>query len=578
MEQEHPPDEVCWVQPTDSLVFSVSPVGRSTSNNIRVDGNDDGNSLNSRDEGGDDEDHPLIGEYIWDDRGGHSDDVESSEAAESGNICDRLVDSEEHPLAQGSIPPRCEKGCEEGSGEAQIAETCENSRASQGQNHDGEIRPETPQGSPRGIEEYSNSSRELWDRDNDGDEWYNPHVPPGFGDLEWDAVNENEGWVNDDEGDFAPAWDQGRPVEFRSTDDEDGGIGTSNLSNEVIPADFQCQPHDLVSGINGGNSDADSNSSGSSSINSSTSSSSTSSNRSSSNGGVVEQTPRGRDDSFSRGVRHRTRLSLVRERRRLDRIPRSQRLSQVKGHPLGGMTLLELEERHLLDVGIGQMTRQMAKRRAGGIRQADADLLRRSARLLRRAQEEREARLFFEEKRENHRHGKSSRALQNSSTLGKKENSSGREGRRPASASREPRRVSATGFSLDSEDSSNWGGTSKYRPVSTGARARTGEGVPPVGLYSGGGARCSLKQRRPMSAKPALTCGSGWEPGKTKTRHRGDRENGFGDSRRTHRTHVRGVEETGAGGLQNMSDGSDLSDLSPHGIVEYTDEEEGPFK
>ncbi|CAM9419770.1 unnamed protein product, partial [Phaeothamnion confervicola] len=44
----------------------------------------------------------------------------------------------------------------------------------------------------------------------------------------------------------------------------------------------------------------------------------------------------------------RPRSGLRSERRRLDRAPRGERLRRKRGHPLGGMTLLELEERHLL--------------------------------------------------------------------------------------------------------------------------------------------------------------------------------------------------------------------------------------
>lgn len=331
-------------------------------------------------------------------------------------------------------------------------------------------------------------------------------------------------------------------------------------------------------------------------------------------------TSRGRDESpFSRVVRRRTRLSLDRERRRLDRVPRSQRLSQVKGHPLGGMTLLQLEERHLLDIGMGQMARRLEKRqgrRGRGVRQSNEDLLRRSARLLRRAQEERDARISFENARDlyHSRHASggeplSSRAPRNkTSGGGARPRSAGGEGTklrggRPASASRD--RSNSCRFVSSSLSSQSGRGGVRDRaytasdcisPSQMDSWDRALDDVPPVGLYSGGGTRCSLKQRRPMSAKPALTCGSGWEPGRARTRGRGcsrGRGGGNGNGRwdcfeggDPRGTPFRGGEWTAAGGggmggrgeEDEGSDYSDMSDLSAQGIVEYTDEEEGPFK
>ncbi|CAM9173841.1 unnamed protein product, partial [Chrysoparadoxa australica] len=54
--------------------------------------------------------------------------------------------------------------------------------------------------------------------------------------------------------------------------------------------------------------------------------------------------------------RVRERAGINRERRRLDRLSRRERLQRIRGHPLGGMTLLELENLGLLDVAIGEMT------------------------------------------------------------------------------------------------------------------------------------------------------------------------------------------------------------------------------
>lgn len=328
-----------------------------------------------------------------------------------------------------------------------------------------------------------------------------------------------------------------------------------------------------------------------------------------------------RDESpFSREVRRRTRRSLGRERRRLDRVPRSQRLSKVKGHPLGGMTLLQLEERHLLDIGIGQMARRLEKRqgrRGRGVRQSNEDLLRRSARLLRRAQEERDARISVENARDfyhSSRHSSGGESLPSRAPRNKtsgngvaRPRSAGGEGAkrrsgRPSSASRD--RSSSCRFVSSSPSlEPGRGGTRDRaytasdcsRPIQVDTWGRALDDVPPVGLYSGGGTRCSLKQRRPMSAKPALTCGSGWEPGRARTRGRGSSRGSGGGGNGNSRwdcfeggdrggASFRGGEWAAVGDVGGRgeddegSDYSDMSDLSAQGIVEYTDEEEGPFK
>lgn len=547
MEHEHPPEDVCWVQTADSLAFSVSPVGPSTGNNTRGDDGDDD---------GDDDDHPLMGEYICDNDdgggavGGNPDDDSKAPAPTPApeDLRYHLFDHDGYSAGRGSPPLPSERAYGDNSGDARVMEDSEKSPLScesmLGENRSELIGAETPQESPREIDEGSNNNHELVDTENE--------EPQQFPEPQWDEGDENEGWVDEAEQDlFAPAWDQGRPAEFHCLEGEAQHMRRSaSLYEERLPSP-QNQPNVATSGSEGGDSDRDTRSCG--------------------NYDSVRASRGDREESSSRVVRRRTRLSLERERRRLDRVPRSQRLSQVKGHPLGGMTLLELEERHLLDVALGQdVKRHLAQRRAGCARQADADLLRRSARLLRRAQKERDARYSFQDKREYHGHGASLYSCHGASGAGQQVGV-----RRPASASRDRCRAKSSSLSLESEESINWVRASKYGPARTDARGYTTEGVPPVGLYSGGGTKCSLKQRRPMSAKPALTCGSGWEPGRTRTRRRRRGQQEFEDTREAS---IRGVPTARARGLEDMSDGSEMSDLSPHGIVEYTDEEEGPFK
>ncbi|CAM9443660.1 unnamed protein product, partial [Hapterophycus canaliculatus] len=440
---------------------------------------------------------------------------------------------------------------------------------------------------------------------------------------------------DDDDGgigeDYAPAWDQGRPAESSGrnidADLEDvEQISRPNLSRgeESVAApriQDRRQVHEAIDCLRFESAQEED------------SSTSIRSGSSSSAGGenvhalADSRTAvrRGRQDSppFFGAVPRRTRRSVDRERRRLDRVPRSKRLSQVKGHPLGGMTLLELEERRLLDVGIGQMARQLAEHEVwksrngdGGVRQSNEDLLRRSARLLRRAQEERDARFSVDSERDFYHSSRSSGGGVPSSRPSRHasdgvggtrqrpsatERSEGgqRKNRRPASASRSHSRHSmSSSFAAGPTDR-----TARDRGYSTSDYSRTDhtdtwkgarEGdAPPVGLYSGGGARCSLKQRRPMSAKPALTCGSGWEPGRVGSGCRRDktRRNGGGNGARWDHLEVGDARGTpfpggerpasvalgGPGGEDGVSNCSDVSDLSPQGIVDYTDDEEGPF-
>lgn len=456
-----------------------------------------------------------------------------------------------------------------------------------------------------------------------------------------DYDDDGAAWVdnghNDDDGrigeDYAPAWDQGRPAESyggnvevdlehvehisRSDSSEgEGSTGAPRLQDRPqvheainLTRFDSAQEEDTSLGIESGDcSDASSEN-----VRALT--------------GSLAATGRRREESppSFRVVRRRTRRSVDRERRRLDRVPRSQRLSQVKGHPLGGMTLLELEERRLLDVGIGQMARQLAKHRGwrgrhGGVgaRQSNEDLLRRSARLLRRAQEQRDARFSVDSKRDFYHSSRSGSgndpssrpsrdtrdgiggARQQFSTAERREGGPRRNDRRPASASRShSRRSMSSSFAAEPADRIARDRGYTTSDYSRPDRADTWRGglegdAPPVGLYSGGGTRCSLKQRRPMSAKPALTCGSGWEPGRVregyrrgKTRRRsggsGVRWDHFqvndagGTSFSGGVRAVRGAV-AGRGGDDCVSDYSDMSDLSPQGIVDYTDDEEGPFK
>lgn len=665
-QEEHPPEDVSWVQPTESLAFSVSPVISSGSNNARDEGDDPSRksfSLSSRDGGdrGDEEDPPLRGEYIGTNgdcegnTGGMDDERSVSEPAArsppatttpppTGDALGRelLVDdsNEGHSSAchdRSSPPPYAsdvivDEDYREDSESGGFTRSLPHAQQEpwrqqqeQEQNHDNMVVDErerllghhAPRADRTGGEERP---------------WQVEDQPAGFlPEQQWEDESldgHGEEWADDGGEDFAPAWDQGKPAEYRGG--SDGAISEQEDTEQISRMDDSYEDeqgrlfsrhHDQqrprrTPGRRGfgrggeGSSVMD--------VGSGNDDSFLSNEETDDRAAPPQHSSRGRSESPSyRVVRRRTRVSLDRERRRLDRVPRSQRLSQVKGHPLGGMTLLQLEERHLLDVGIGQMTRQMAKRRGRrasegkrGARQSNEDLLRRSARLLRRAQEERDARFLAENARDFYHSihasddSSPSRVFRDNTIgdCGAGLRSSGDEGakkrgRRPASASRDRscRRFTSS-YSLESS-----GGTPRdrahtasdlSRPIQTDAWGRALEGeVPPVGLYSGGGTRCSLKQRRPLSAKPALT--SGWEPGRARTQDRGNGRGGDGgagnrwdsfENDGSREGGIRGREGAASGELRRHGDGdegldySDMSDLSPQGIVEYTDEEEGPFK
>lgn len=658
-QEEHPPEDVSWVQPSESLVFSVSPVVSSSSNNARGEGGDAGRksfSLSSRDAGGrgDEDDLPLRGEYIGIDGDveGNADDLDDETKVPVLPAASSLPETPAGALRRESLLEDNSEGFPSTGDGSSIppplaSDVTINGGYKEGESSDFTHSPPYAQQEPWGQQqdqEHYHDDMVVEER-----ERILGHIGPQSertggeerqGQIEEQAAGllpqqhwEDEShdgheaeWADDDGEDFAPAWDQGRPVDLHAG--SDGFVSEQEDTEQMSRIDSsedeegrlfshqhddQQRPH-RASGRQGvdrgdeGGSDMDV--------------------RSGSDNGIISNehvgelagpslhTIRGRAESPSyRVVRRRTRVSLDRERRRLDRVPRSQRLNQVKGHPLGGMTLLQLEERHLLDIGIGQMTRQLAKRRGRGGgdgkrggRQSNEDLLRRSARLLRRAQEERDARFSAENASDLYHNIQASGESDPSLVFRDKVNggdgaglrsAAGEEGtrkrgRRPASASRDRscRRFTSS-FSLEPSGGSARDRaytTSDFRgPIHTDAWGRALEGeVPPVGLYSGGGMRCSLKQRRPMSAKPALT--SGWEPGRAKTQ--GRRNDGGGGGSRWDRFEDDGSREAGfrgsggavSGELRGHGEGdegldySDVSELSPQGIVEYTDDEEGPFK
>ncbi|CAM9384131.1 unnamed protein product, partial [Choristocarpus tenellus] len=265
------------------------------------------------------------------------------------------------------------------------------------------------------------------------------------------------------------------------------------------------------------------------------------------------------------------RSRLDKQRRRLDRIPRSQRLQQVRGHPLGGMTLLELEDMHLLDVGIGEMTGLLARKIERGVTRCEADLLRRSARLGRRAHAEREARSSLEKKwhcvnsDRNLIFGDS--ATISSSAYGQSKPRRGRPvNRRPASANRER-----------SNQWTNMPTSLDKHVVASRERGWSDAGIsgsPLVGLYSGGGERCSLRSRRPTSAKPTLFRGSGWEPGKSRVTRRSCDQQGALNANNGDR-----IEQSDCflDNTRSEKDDSELSEQSHHGIIDCGDEEDDPF-
>lgn len=580
--EQPPEEELGWaLQPTDSLAFSVSPVGPSTinTNTVQKEGGQKNfayTSASSQGDNDDDDDQPLVGEFIWGDAFGNGQRPEEGgdEVDHRYFLAAKGLSPHGHGEGESDTRSRVSRDREEDDLRESLScrLKCEDSRASQDNsegdafNHDD--RTNVVGRFPVGMDEADEGKQERRRLDDGGHQEHIEAPPRGreYPAYERDGMLHKQGWVDHGEfenfEEFAPAPDQGRPAVDSVYRFPEHSQGTSTPKEyladyEPSSAHRQIQRHH-GHGFAVGSDDV--------------------LHDESSEMSLSEEVP------TPLSVRRRTRSSLHRERRNLDRIPRSQRLSRVRGHPLGGMTLLELEERHLLDVGIGQMTRLLAQGYDKRQRRADADLLRRSARLLRRTQEEREARLSFGD---SHRTN-SSRWHTNSSAVrdGSNRGAIGqgvREDGRPASASRGRPRAQPSSFSIGSDDSMCWvrATARNSRPRSTDRSTRMGGGTSPVGLYSGGGARCSLRRRRPTSAKPTLSCGSGWEPGQRRSR-RGQENSGRRDSgssskgggfggRANDRTNdsVRGLEE---------AECSDLSDLSPHGIVEYDDEEEGPFK
>lgn len=564
MEPRPPPEEeVCWLQPTDSLALSVSPVDpTSSSSKCDAFGDDTRSCQRSKIE---DDNQPLAGEFIW---GDASDDEirrpQDNERDDDPSFV-RAADYFAPGVWNSNSPAR---------GVAHVQEAGGSDRPQAGRRVSGDSSCSTDQlediivlqdedNNGRGR---SPGSDGLDEEERDGNVVGGRHRAPRAAaprGLEYpeqeqdDDLLREEEWVDHGEfeemADFAPAWDQGKPTadnhrlrqhpEERSPDDSVDDLAAS-------PPRRRNQLHQVQSGL-----DVDNN----------VDFCDTASEMSP----CEQQAPQP-----CLTVCRRTRASLIRERRRLDRVPRSQRLSQVRGHPLGGMTLLELEERHLLDVGIGQMTRLLARRHDKRQRRADTDLLRRSARLFQRAKNDREARLsFVDSARDNGRqYDTRSRVSRDPGVAGVARGIDASHGngedRRPASASRGRTPPKCSSFSLESEDSVYWTRAAKgNRAECRDNRPRSSGGDPPMGLYSGGGERCSLRHKRPMSAKPALTCGSGWEPGRTRAR----RGHGCGQRR------IEGRRN----GRNNRFDedlDSNMSDLSPHGIIEYADEEEGPLK
>lgn len=603
-QQEQPEDGACWLQPTDSLAFSVSPIGpTSASNTITRTGSEDGdfsfhNGVSTAGQREEDDNQPLMGEFIWADTpsdqegryprqesgqgdGRHPAVVNRTAAAaaaaetsltpnerrirDDGEAVVRVHEADDGTvtnsvdlLPQGTIVSDNSSDCCTDPGAQEDMTRSSGGRGAVSPGVSDKMREETKSNGGRQIPPPAASCRSghpEYDRD-DGAEFLR-----------------EEAWINHEEledfSDFVPDWDQGRRAadinHFHPQHPDHPGqkCGSDDLCGETVPSRRQNQRHEArARQLKINSNDAylrDSNSEIS----------------------LCELQP---VQQPPRPIRRRTRSSLIRERRKLDRVPRSQRLSQVRGHPLGGMTLLELEERQLLDVGIGQMTRLLARRHDKRQRRADADLLRRSARLFRRAKQDREARLSFGadgSARDGNnccrRHDVHSRGSQNdfiAKGVDAARMRSSAIGRRPASASRGRARPKCSSFSLESEDGFDWDraearGSGRSGYVDKGGQRGSGGSNPPMGLYSGGGARCSLRQRRPMSAKPALTCRTGWQPGRTRTRR--------GQSCGKRRFEGRRNDEE-AEGLSEESGDSDVSDLSPFGIVEYADEEEGPFK
>lgn len=499
---DRPPEEICWGQSTDSLVLSESLVGPSTNTSHRHISDLEYVASRGGDRRGDDE-KPLAGEFISED-----DEIVGRED---------MSNHKNSPYSgfhmNGSVVPRDRELQGERSSLFFDYETGED-------RHHANDTGQTP-GSATMDHSYSEGVSNEGSREH-------PLFQRPEAVQEIANASDEHVWVEDD-GDFAPEWDRGQPL---CRDDvntrRDSWRGSESQAARRPSSQYDRHQEASISGPESKVGFGDE----------------------ASDVSLVEQPP-------SRYDHRRARSSLVRERQRLDRLPRSQRLSEVKGHPLGGMTLLELEEKNLVDVGIGEMTRLLAQRGNRAPQRSDADLLRRSARLLRRAQKERK----IPPTPAGNQRGE---PIPDAPTKGKKRPAT----RRPASASRDP-------HTWDPRGNPNLvKGAGGRRPG--GVNFREGVRGPDlqVGLYSGGGARCRLVHKRPLSAKPALTCGSGWHPGRRRPR-RGP--SGHHKANGAPGTEYGGQSTSAVRGSLD-SGSSDVSDLSLHGIVEYDDEEEGPFK
>lgn len=577
MDLQHSPGELQWVQQLDSLAFSESPVGPSTENNTCEDDREDCGSMhnfydknnNSRSDGdNDDEDdeESLAGENIWNGAGAGSGNC----GIDQEDVVDMNVDvdyrrqqsfknenmsNDRSHVPTNILPTNILPGVEIVSTEPyedrEAVECKEQLKpymiGSRCQTQDKIIEIKQADDPPRGIEETGK-------HDDRGEEESAAQSTEGDVEQQREKNGDGNGWIDERVDGNPPAWHQDRPALQRPTDGVDECcVSVSASADEHCPPRRARQPRESPD-FERSDSDLDD----------------------SSNMNEERRWPSRQVDPVIRPLHGRTRLSLDRERRRLDRLPRSQRLRLVKGHPLGGMTLQELEDRRLLDVGIGEIARrvQNTKKRSGRVHQEDSDLLRRSARLLRRAQRERDARYALEI---GQNHNRTLTSVHHSFGSGRQTGRIRRGRQRPASASRDRHRLASLSTSIDPVEHEIWTNAHPGKPRPVDKRRYTNEAAPVnFGHYSGGGTKCSLKQRRPMSAKPAIPCGSDWQSGRTKPRRREDDSSNFDEDRRAD------VEETGhvvqGDELDSALISSNLVDLSPHEIVEYTNEEESPFK
>lgn len=558
----------------DSLAFSESPVGPSTGNNTCEDDREecglmhnfyDNNKTRSDDDddGDDDDEQSLAGENIWNGNGSGNCNIDQENVAEMDADYRRQQSFENENISDGrshiptSTLPGAERVCMEPYEDQEAVECKEQLKpymiGSRGQTQDRVIDIEQADGPPQRIEEIGEHD-EMPVSDDRGEEESAAQSMEGDVEKQGERNGDENRWVDERGDDNPPVWDQDRPARIISGDGVDECCGSVSASvDENSPPRRARHPREAPD-LERSDSDLDA--------------------------GLSRDEDRRWSsrqlDPVIRPVLRRTRLSLDRERRRLDRLPRSQRLRQVKGHPLGGMTLQELEDRRLLDVGIGEITRRLqnTKTRSGRVRQEDSDLLRRSARLLRRAQRERDARYALEKGQD---HTRTLTSIQHSFSSGRQAASTRRGRQRPASAARDPHRLRSFSTSIDSVEQEIWTNAHPGRPRPVDRRSYINEGAPVnVGLYSGGGTKCCLKQRRPMSAKPAIPCGSGWESGITKTRCRDGDSSNFDEDRRAHLGETEHADQEHE--LDSTPIRSKLVDLSPHEIVEYTNEEESPFK